>query len=83
MSKDETAEKYLWDELWGCINYLKMPYDTVLQMPVYIRKFWILKHNEVNQNSKNENSDSNSTTVNGIALNTYAQMEQKQQNVPK
>ena len=77
MSNDETAEKRLWDELWGCINYLKMPYDTVLSMPVYIRKFWILKHNEVNNPDKQENGKSKES-IDGLALNSYAQMEQNQ-----
>ena len=84
ISKDNIgdSEKKLWDELWGCVNYLKIPYDTLMTMPVYIRKFWILKHNEVSSQNNMPNGDKNNT-IDGTAINSYAQMEQNNRNVPK
>ena len=84
MSKDGVgdAEKRLWDELWGCVNYLKIPYNTVMTMPVYIRKFWIMKHNEVTS-QQNSSGDGKTNTINGAALNAYAQLEQNNRNTPK
>lgn len=76
------AEKKLWDELWGCVNYLKIPFDTVMKMPVYIRKFWILKHNEVNSQEKKPDNGENKT-ISGQQINSYAQMEQNNRNTPK
>lgn len=73
------------DEIWGCVNYLKIPYDTVMyNMPVYIRKFWIMKHNETvaNENASKA-SGGNGNTIDGQAINTYAQLEQSNKNTPK
>ena len=79
MSNDEMAEKRLWDELWGCVKYLEIPYETVRDMPVYIRKFWILKHNEANSERNNASATDKASTIDGIALNAYAQLEQSNQ----
>ncbi len=76
------AEKKLWDELWGCVNYLKIPFDTLMAMPVYIRKFWILKHNEVN-NQENKSGNGENKNIDGQQINSYAQLEQSNRNVPK
>lgn len=57
-----------------------MTYETVMSMPVYKRKYWILKHNaeqeaerEAYENSKN---GGNMATIGGAALNSYAEIEQ-------
>lgn len=76
------AEKKLWDELWGCVNYLKIPFDTLMSMPVYIRKFWILKHNEVNS-PENKSGNGENKNIDGQQINSYAQLEQSNRNVPK
>ena len=76
------SEKKLWDELWGCVNYLKIPFDTVMTMPVYIRKFWIIKHNEVN-NQNNIHGNGKTNSIDGAVINVYAQTEQGNKNVPK
>jgi hypothetical protein len=84
MSNDgvSDAEKKLWDELWGCVNYLKIPFDTIMTMPVYIRKFWILKHNEATS-QENSQSKGGSSVVDGQSINAYAQIEQGNRNTPK
>ena len=35
----------LLNEIWGCVKYIKLPSDTVMNMPVYARKQWIPKYN--------------------------------------
>ena len=78
----EIADKQLWDELWGCVNYLKIPFETVMSMPVYIRKFWILKHNET-VNKENAPNSGKTSTIDGQSINAYAQIEQGNRNTPK
>lgn len=39
-------KKHLWDELTSCVKYVSIDHNTLLKMPVYIRKFYIAKHNE-------------------------------------
>lgn len=80
--KLEDTEKKLWDELWGCKEYLRIPFDTLMTMPVYIRKFWILKHNEINS-KQNTSGNNTSNSVDGSTINTYAEIEQSNRNVPK
>ena len=74
MSNDEESYKGLWDELYACNNYLKIPFDTLMDMPVHIRKYWIHKYNAENKDSGE--STPNTTTVSGMNLNTYASLEQ-------
>lgn len=75
ISNNPEAENALWDEIWGCVNYVKIPYETVMyEMPVYIRKYWIKRHNEANDPGKH--NDGKPKTVDGAALNAYAEMEQ-------
>jgi len=56
--------------------YLKVPFDTLMEMPVYVRKFWIDKYVADNDKSGNEPG---STTVDSGSINTYAQLEQDNQ----
>ena len=70
-SASET-EIALWNEIYGCVNYLKIPYDTVMTMPVYVRKFWIMKHNEENK----QQTESKTNTIEGQSINNYARLEQ-------
>ena len=39
-------KKYLWDELISCEKYIGIPHDSLMKMPIYLRKFYISKHNE-------------------------------------
>lgn len=84
-SNDGTADKKLWEEIWGCVNYLKIPYETVMHdMPVYVRKFWIMKHNEtVSNENKTNAAGGNASTIDGQAINSYARLEQRNRNTPK
>jgi len=69
-------EKTLTDEIWGCVKYIGIPYDTIMRMPIHVRKYFIRKHNE-DQESKSGAYNSNTRHISGEALNQYASMEQK------
>ena len=68
-------EKNLTDEIWGCVKYVGIPYDTVMRMPIHVRKYFIRKHNE-EQETKNGSYSYGSRHISGEALNKYASMEQ-------
>ena len=66
-----------WNEIFGCVNYLNLPYETVMSMPTYIRKFWIQKHNRVTEEAEGRYANApNQKTITGEALNDYAAIEQ-------
>ena len=70
------------EELWGCVEYLKIPFDTLWEMPVYLRKYWIERHNDKVKNEQAMNdktSGKNASTINSDAINTYAKLEQSNQ----
>ena len=82
ISNTEEAEQRLLNEIFGCVTYLKLPYETVMSMPVYLRKYWILKHNEDVENAEREamqsqNKSNGTTQITGGALNSYANIAQK------
>ena len=77
-SNDKTAATKLWEEIWGCVNYLKVPYNTIMEMPVYVRKFWIAKHNAANSDGE-ENVNSTAAAIAGMSMNSFAEMEQMKQ----
>lgn len=70
----------LLNEIWGCVKYIKLPYDTVMNMPVYARKQWIQKYNaemeEIEQMRNNQPKNGHSV-VSGSMLNSYAKHDMK------
>lgn len=73
-------EKTFWEEIWGCVNYIKLPYETVMSMPVQHRKIWIQRHNHEAEITKNmmENPN-NGHSIDGESINAYAELEQKKE----
>lgn len=72
------------DEIWGCVKYIGIPYETVMKMPVRQRKEWIRRHNNEQDNiKKKENNSSGSHSITGSALNKYAAMNQSMDKVMK
>lgn len=67
----------MWEELWGCVHYLKIPYDTLIKLPVRIRKYWIMRNNQEAEREKAEleNSSTSTEKISGVALNSYAKVE--------
>lgn len=74
---DQEYELSFWSEIYGCVNALGLQYETVMSMPVYIRKFWIQKHNmEAERIDREErNALGGASTIGGEVLNDYAQLE--------
>ena len=73
-----------WDEIYGCVNYLNLPYDTVMNLPVYVRKFWIKKHNrqveeEQAEMERAKAGQSAGDFISGEGVNAFAEMEQRNQ----
>lgn len=74
-------EKNLKEELWGCFKYIGIPMDTLMNMPIQDRRYYIQKHNEDQEgHKKGAEHAKNEHTIQGEALNTYAAMEQKKKN---
>ena len=70
-------EYSFWNEIYGCVNYLNLPYDTVMNLPVYIRKFWIQRHNrQVEEEERGMDNMNEKDKVGGVQLNAYARIEQ-------
>lgn len=77
-----SLDKYemdFWDEIWGCVKYIELPYDVVWNMPVYIRKLWIAKHNRENSPNNNNQNNEGLDVVNSATINSYAALEQRKQ----
>lgn len=76
----DNYEESFWDEIWGCVNYIKLPYETVMSMPVRERKIWIQKHNFEQQRLKEDMDSKDSkglSSMTGEGLNTYAKLSQE------
>jgi hypothetical protein len=71
----ENYEQAFWDEIYGCVQYIGLPYETVMSMPVQNRKIWIQKHNI--EQAKRDNPNNDSGGISGEALNGYARIEQQ------
>lgn len=73
-----------WNEIYGCVNYLNLPYETVMDLPIYVRKFWIKKHNHAVEEEQAEMEraklgQSGVDTISGEGLNAFAEQEQMRQ----
>lgn len=77
---DSEYERSFWNEIYGCVTYLNLPYDTVMNLPVYIRKYWIQKHNHRAEEEEEEKNMQEwmgkGGKTSGIALNGFAKAEQ-------
>ena len=71
-------ERNLKEEIWGCFKYIGIPIDTVMNMPIQDRKYFIMKHNadEAQLKREIEGGDGESHTIEGEAINTYAKITQ-------
>ena len=72
-------EKNLKEEIWGCFKYIGLPMDTIMNMPIQDRKYYIMKHNadeeELRRDIEGDGGDSH--TIEGESLNTYAKITQE------
>jgi len=78
-------ERKLKDEIYGCFKYIGIPIETVYHMPVQDRRYFIMKHNAEQEHLVHEQEEmmnkpnQNQTRSNGN-LNTYAKLEQQNNN---
>ena len=84
IKRDQDSVMNFWDEIYGCVNYLNLPYDTVMNLPVYVRKFWIKKHNrqveeEQAEMERAKAGQSAGDFISGEGVNDFAEMEQRKQ----
>lgn len=70
-------ERTLKDEIYGCFKHIGIPIETIYNMPIQDRRYYIMKHNEEQERRKKEMETSDGRTVveNGD-LNAYARNEQ-------
>jgi hypothetical protein len=68
-------ETVLKDEFWGCFKHIGIPIDVVMKLPVQERKFFILKHNQEQEEYVKSNKKGGNT-ISGENINTYANIEQ-------
>ena len=84
IKRDQDSVMNFWDEIYGCVNYHNLPYDTVMNLPVYVRKFWIKKHNrqveeEQAEMERAKAGQSAGDFISGEGVNAFAEMEQRKQ----
>ena len=62
----------LQDEIFSCMRYIKIPYESLMHMPTKDRRYFIKKHNKV---TEEENAKYNKgETMTGMGLNAIADM---------
>ena len=71
------------EEIWGCYKYVGIPLETIYNMPIQERKFFIMKHNidakrEQEAMNSAESGGGGMQNFDGEAINALAsQMQQK------
>lgn len=73
ISPNEYAEALL-NEIYGCFKYIGIPIDTVMNMPVQNRKYFIAKHNYECEEMNKKYNGNNSININGEGTGQYTQM---------
>lgn len=73
----EQYERNLKEELWGCFKYIGIPWETLYNMPIQDRRFYIQKHNADQEGiaKAHKQQQEGTTTYNGD-LNAFARTEQ-------
>lgn len=70
------------EEIWGCYKYVGIPLETIYNMPIQERKYFIQKHN-LDVKRENEAMEGNSGSgemtreFSGEALNAIAAQQMK------
>lgn len=56
---------------------MKLPYETVMKMPIYIRKLWISRHNQrcLEEEEMFKRGDDNAKTIDGASINEFAKTD--------
>lgn len=72
ISPNDYAESLL-DEIYGCFKYIGIPIDTVMNMPIQDRKYFIARHNK-DCEAINQKHSNNSYNITGEAVSEYTNM---------
>jgi hypothetical protein len=73
ISPNEYADALL-DEIYGCFKYIGIPIETVMNMPVQNRKYFISRHNKDCDEMNNKHSNDKSSTFTGEATTKYSEI---------
>lgn len=68
------------EELWGCYKYIGISLETLYNMPIQERKFFIHKHNMENKQQEGYSESANGEIqheYSGESLNAFAKTEQQ------
>lgn len=72
ISPNEYADALL-DEIYGCFKYIGIPIETVMNMPVQNRKYFISRHNRDTEELNNKYGGDNAVTTSGEGTLEYTQ----------
>lgn len=73
----EEYEREFKEEIWGCYKHIGIPFETIYSMPIQDRKYYIMKHNQEQEEYKSKNSSRNGTQISGESINQYASITQQ------
>ena len=73
ISPNEYADALL-DEIYGCFKYIGIPIDTVMNMPVQNRKYFISRHNHDTEELNKKYNNDKSISVTGENTHEYTQI---------
>lgn len=78
ISPNDYADALL-DEIYGCFKYIGIPIETVMNMPVQTRKYFISRHNHDTE-ELNKTHTKNSITLSGEGTGEYTRMSMSDYN---
>lgn len=73
ISPNDYSEALL-DEIYGCFKYIGIPIDTLMNMPVQTRKYFISKHNHDCEELDKKYNNDKTINVSGENTSVYTQM---------
>jgi hypothetical protein len=50
-------EKSFKEEIWGCFKYIGIPMETLMNMPIADRKYYIMLHNKTEKGSSEDDNE--------------------------
>lgn len=73
----DNYELSFWEEIWGCVKVIGIPFDTVWSMPVQHRKILIQRYNYDGELREKAANEAKGGHIGGESINTYAEIEMK------
>jgi len=73
-------ERKLKDEIYGCFKHIGIPIETIYNMPIQDRRYFIMKHNAEQEQLNKEAEAARTASTGGYRnngnLNSFAKLEQ-------